>query len=107
MGSIYIRGVDWTRDPLMTVNRIAACFPRTSAFSIRIGGDAYKENCAYQNVPIYQTGKIYVLFGWAKADAIPDKEEREEGEDVAAQDKYKQFGLQAARSITMCPLARM
>ena len=65
------------------------------AQSFKIPGDAYTENNAYQDVPIYQTGKTYVLSGWAKADAIPDNEEKAEGEDAAARDKYKQFGLRA------------
>ena len=65
------------------------------ACSIKINGDAYTESCAYQDVPIYQTGQTYVLSGWAKADSVPDNVTTATGDDAAAKDKQKQFGLRA------------
>lgn len=60
-----------------------------------VNGDAYTESCAYQDVPIYQTGQTYVLSGWAKADSVPDNVTTATGDDAAAKDKQKQFGLRA------------
>ena len=95
-GNLQYWGVDWTMGPLADYKKGVGLFSTDEyACSIEIRGDAYKESCAYQDIPIYQTGKTYVLSGWAKADAIPDNEEKAEGEDAAARDKYKQFGLRA------------
>ncbi|MFR8333925.1 MAG: carbohydrate binding domain-containing protein [Oscillospiraceae bacterium] len=95
-GNLQYWGVDWTMGPLAGYKKGVGLFSTDEyACSIEIRGDAYKESCAYQDIPIYQTGKTYVLSGWAKADAIPDNEEKAEGEDAAARDKYKQFGLRA------------
>ena len=95
-GNLQYWGVDWTMGPLAGYKKGVGLFSTDEyACSIEIRGDAYKESCAYQEIPIYQTGKTYVLSGWAKADAIPDNEEKAEGEDAAARDKYKQFGLRA------------
>ena len=64
----------------------------STKYALKIPGDAYTENYAYQDVPIYQTGKTYVLSGWAKANAAPDNVSTNSD---PAQDKYKQFGLRA------------
>ena len=95
-GDLQYWGVDWTEGPASKYYKGVGLFEEGEyAHSIRIIGDAYTESCGYQEIPIYQTGKSYVLSGWAKADAVPDNEEKAEGEDAAARDKYKQFGLRA------------
>ena len=76
-----------------TFDNTVTMFTKEDDHSIRVAGDAYTESCASQEVPIYQTGKTYVLSGWAKANAVPDNEEKAEGEDAAARDMHKQFGL--------------
>ena len=76
-------------------DKTVTMFTKEDEHSIRVAGDAYTESCASQEVPIYQTGKTYVLSGWAKANAVPDNEEKAEGEDAAARDMHKQFGLRA------------
>ena len=65
------------------------------AYSLRIIGDAYTESHMYQDVPIHKTGKTYVLSGWAKANAVPDNKQTATGDEAAALDKHKQFGLRA------------
>ncbi len=65
------------------------------AYSIQVGGDAYTESCAYQDVPINKSGKTFVMSGWAKANAVPDNKQTATGDDAAAKDKHKQFGLRA------------
>ena len=35
------------------------------------------------------------MSGWAKANAVPDNKQTATGDDAAAKDKYKQFGLRA------------
>ena len=65
------------------------------AYSIRVGGDALHRGCAYQDVPINKAGKTFVMSGWAKANAVPDNKQTATGDDAAAKDKHKQFGLRA------------
>ena len=35
------------------------------------------------------------MSGWAKANAVPDNKQTATGDDAAAKDKHKQFGLRA------------
>ena len=88
-GSMQYWGHGWT------MGSLAGFYDDRNAYSIQINGDAYTESCAYQDVPIYQTGQTYVLSGWAKADAVPDNVTKATGDDAYAQDKQKQFGLRA------------
>ncbi len=88
-GSMQYWGHGWT------LGSLAGFYDDRNAYSIKINGDAYTESCAYQDVPISQTGQTYVLSGWAKADSVPDNKQTATGDDGAAQDKNKQFGLRA------------
>ena len=94
-GSLRYWGHGWKMGSLASFVEGESLFTGEDAYSLQIQGDAYTESSAYQEVPIHQTGKTYVLSGWAKANAVPDNEEKAEGEDAAARDKYKQFGLRA------------
>ena len=67
-GDLQYWGVDWTEGPASKYYKGVGLFEEGEyAHSIRIIGDAYTESCGYQEIPIYQTGKTYVLSGWAKS----------------------------------------
>ena len=95
-GSMQYWGHGWTMGSLASfVTGCGVHSTSSEAYSIQVNGDAYTESCAYQDVPISQTGQTYVLSGWAKADSVPDNVTTATGDDAAAKDKQKQFGLRA------------
>ena len=95
-GSLQHWGHGWTMGALANYQKGTGLFSTDQyAYSIRVGGDAYTESCAYQDVPISKAGKTFVMSGWAKANAVPDNKQTATGDDAAAKDKYKQFGLRA------------
>ncbi len=95
-GNLQYWGYGWTMGPLAGYYEGHGLFSESQyAYSIQVGGDAYTESCAYQDVPINKSGKTFVMSGWAKANAVPDNKQTATGDDAAAKDKHKQFGLRA------------
>ena len=95
-GSLQHWGHGWTLGSLAAYKTDCGLFSQDHyANSIQVGGDTNTESCAYQDVPINKTGKTFVLSGWAKANAVPDNKTTATGDDAAAKDKHKQFGLRA------------
>ncbi|MDY4220226.1 MAG: hypothetical protein SOY32_07395, partial [Candidatus Faecousia sp.] len=95
-GSLQYWGHGWTMGSLASFCEGVGLFSVDQyAYSIQVGGDAYTESCAYQDVPVNKAGKIFVMSGWAKANAVPDNKQTATGDDAAARDKHKQFGLRA------------
>ena len=95
-GSLQYWGHGWTRGALASFYDGCGLFSEdANAFSIRLGGDAYTDSKAYQDVAINKSGKTFVLSGWAKANSVPDNKQEATGDDAAARDNHKQFGLRA------------
>ena len=95
-GNLQYWGHGWTMGSNAKYQDDCGLFSESHyAYSIRTTGDAYTESCAYQDVPVGKAGASFVMSGWAKANAIPDNKQTETGDDAAAKDKHKQFGLRA------------
>ena len=94
-GSLQHWGHGWTMGALANYQKGTGLFSTDQyAYSIRVGGDAYTE----LRVPgrAHQQGRKdlrHVRLG--QGHAVPDNKQTATGDDAAAKDKYKQFGLRA------------
>ena len=65
-------------------------------YALKIVGDPEADKSVWQTVSVNLPGtQTYVLSGWAKANAVPDNLTTATGDDAAATDTDKQFGLRA------------
>ena len=102
-GSFQYRDYGWTKGA--NAGFVTGCGVNATdrqACSMEITGDPAKDTtAASQTVSLNLPGtQTYVLSGWAKANAVPDNVTTATGDDAAAKDKNKQFGLRAVLTYT-------
>ena len=97
-GNFQMWNYGWTENNASFVSGQSSDTTGSSAYAMRVNGDPSTNSCATQTVQLNESGKTYVLSGWAKANAVPDnitKGDKEKDKQAEAKDTDKQFGLRA------------